>query len=370
VDALLQHKKISKQLVLIELNMYEKNRIDYLDSVRGIAAFMVVVYHYIGWRWEKTIGFKLGALFFNGSDAVSLFFVLSGFVLSFKYFQTGQAMNLKEYIIKRFYRIYPAYFVTILMMYLYNNYGLGIRLFTDLFYFNTQKVWQELYLVKSNHTLYIPGWTLGVEMVLSLLLPFFIAAAQKNIHYIFALIPISLYIGAGHLSQFTMHFCLGILLAYFYPQIQTFDFKNSKMYPYRWLIFLLVFALFSIRHLDRMHPLGDKIYNLMGFWGIDLFHITGIASFFILLFIINNPVAQKILTIKPFLFLGKISYSIYLMHWIVIIFVMEHWAKWQHIFVNDILIYWIMLLFTIISTLLLATACYYFVEQPFLKKKV
>ena len=157
------------------INSQNKNRIDYLDSVRGIAAMMVVVYHFIGWRWEKELSFHISAMFFNGSDAVSFFFVLSGFVLSYKYFQSNKEIDIKEYVVKRFYRIYPAYIATILMMYFYNNkFGLGIKAFTDLFYFNSQQVWQELFLVKSNHNFYIPGWTLGVEMVISLLLPFFI----------------------------------------------------------------------------------------------------------------------------------------------------------------------------------------------------
>jgi peptidoglycan/LPS O-acetylase OafA/YrhL len=39
--------------------MNKSNRIDYLDSVRGIAAMMVVVYHYIGWRWADKLSTKL-----------------------------------------------------------------------------------------------------------------------------------------------------------------------------------------------------------------------------------------------------------------------------------------------------------------------
>jgi len=348
--------------------MNKSNRIDYLDSVRGIAAMMVVIYHYIGWRWADNLNTKIAEIFFNGSDAVSFFFVLSGFVLSYKYFQTDKEIDIKEYVVKRFLRIYPAFFVTVLMMYFYyHRHDLGLNTIKDIFYTNSQQLWQELYLVKSKHDFYIPGWTLGVEMVMSLLLPFFIIAARKNIKYIYALIPMTLYIGAGHLSMFTMHFCLGILLAYFYPQIQSFDFKKSKIYSFRWLLFIIVFAMYSIRHIDRIHTLGNKFFAVLGFWGIDLFHITGIASFIILLFIINNQYIQKLLQLKPLLFLGKISYSIYLMHWIVVVYVMEHWEKWKSIFGNDYIIYWTMLAFTIITTILLATICYYFIEKKFIQ---
>jgi peptidoglycan/LPS O-acetylase OafA/YrhL len=70
-----------------ELPSYNTHRLHYLDALRGIASLMVVVYHFIGWRWENNPEFHWGAMLFNGSDAVSFFFVLSGLGLAFPYFQ-------------------------------------------------------------------------------------------------------------------------------------------------------------------------------------------------------------------------------------------------------------------------------------------
>lgn len=348
--------------------MNHSQRIDYLDSVRGIASLMVVIYHFIGWRWEKETTYHIASMIFNGSDAVSFFFVLSGFVLSYKYFQKGASIDLKEYIIKRFFRIYPAYILTVLLIcFYYNRHDLGLATLKDVFYHNSQNLWQELFLVKSVHKFYIPGWTLGVEMALSLLLPYFILAAKINYKYLVALILVSIYIGATHLSNFTMHFCLGMLLAFFYPQIRSYNFRESKFYSYRWLIALITFLMFSIRHIEKIFPFGDKIKSLLNYWQIDLFHITGFASFMILFFVINSQRVQKILNLKPLLFLGKISYSVYLCHWIIILYIMDHWSKWEAIFHNSTLLFFTMLLVTVFAAILFSTVTYYFVEKPFIE---
>jgi exopolysaccharide production protein ExoZ len=87
-----------------------------LEVYRGIAA-MLVVFHHIGniiaqpkffgdSRWQAIFGrMHLG---------VDLFFVLSGFVITYTHFsRLGQASTVREYLFKRTYRIFPLYlFVT------------------------------------------------------------------------------------------------------------------------------------------------------------------------------------------------------------------------------------------------------------------
>lgn len=62
-------------------------RFAYLDSMRGIAALMVLFGHFILWRYVDYPIAKSLYLLFNAHDAVSFFFVLSGFVLSWVYLQ-------------------------------------------------------------------------------------------------------------------------------------------------------------------------------------------------------------------------------------------------------------------------------------------
>lgn len=343
-------------------------RIDYLDSVRGIAAMMVVVYHFMGGKWSYKPIFHVASMVFNGSDAVSFFFVLSGFVLSFKYFQSTSEIDIRKYIITRAFRIYPAFIFTVLLNFLYvNRQSLNVDLLKEMFYYNSQELWQELALVRNVHKFYLPGWTLGIEMALSLLMPLLIAAARKDIKYVAWLLPISIFMGAGYISPFIFHFCLGMVLAYFYQQIRELNFREHKLYPYRFLLFGTVFLMFSIRHIDRLYPFGETFNKYSKLYNIDLFHVTGLASFLILGWIINNNAAQKVLSAKPLIFLGKISYSLYLMHWMITAFVMDYWDAFNHVLGSWKVTFLVMFPATVLASVLAATLVYNFIEKPFIK---
>lgn len=348
------------------------NRIEYLDSIRGIAALMVVVYHFIGWKWPEETTYHVASMIFNGADAVSFFFVLSGFVLSYKYLHNDKSMQTPNFLYKRILRLYPAYIVTVIINYLYWNRVLLLdgqitNVLQDIFVDNSQKLWQELVMVKLNHKFYIPGWTLAVEMVFSLLMPIFVFLARKEIIIIWLLIPITFVIGGHHLSMFTMHFSLGILLAYYYPIIVNFDFKSSTLFSWRYIIFILVFVLFSIRHVRRIWPFGEDYDRIAKLINLDMFHYTGIGSALILLWIINTPRIQKFLTNRFFLFIGRISYSVYLCHWLAVVFAMNNWDKMMSFFSNYYFGAISILLGVIATTISAATIMYYVVEEPFIK---
>lgn len=82
----------------------------YLDYLRGISAIMVILYHYTT-RYESlfqnTVQFHLK--FPHGSYAFLVFFMLSG------YFTLNALNNSQpyEYAIKRFFKLYPTYWVAI-----------------------------------------------------------------------------------------------------------------------------------------------------------------------------------------------------------------------------------------------------------------
>jgi peptidoglycan/LPS O-acetylase OafA/YrhL len=343
-------------------------RIDYLDSVRGIAAMMVVVYHFIGWKWGEKTWFHIGSMVFNGSDAVSFFFVLSGFVLSFKYLHTPAEMHFRKYIVNRALRIYPGFIFTVLLNFLYwNRANLNLDLLKEIFYYNKQELWQELSLVRNLHKFYIPGWTLGIEMALSLLMPLLIIGAKNHIKYVVWLIPISIFIGNGYISMFIFHFCLGIILAYFYHQIQQFNFREHKLYPYRFLLLIGIFLLFSVRHIDRMFPFGETFNKYSQLYNFGLFHITGFASFLILGWVIHNKAAQKVLSIKPLIYLGKISYSLYLMHWLMVVIAMDRFDQVNDIFKNRVITFSVLLLLTVLASVLAAILVYNLIEKQFIK---
>lgn len=351
--------------------MKKFERIDYLDSVRGIAAMMVVIYHYIGWHWGKEKAYHLASMIFNGSDAVSFFFVLSGFVLSFKYLHSNHGIDLGYYTYKRILRLYPAFIVTVLINFVYWNRDMVLD--GDIigiiiqFFKNPNRLWQELFMVRGQHIYYIPGWTLGVEMALSMMMPIFIYCARKSIYIIRWFVPMSIFMGA-YISDFTFHFLLGILLAYYYYEIQKADWKIKKWYSFRWLIPIIVFVIFSLRHINKIMPFGelyDDIFNktLM----FKFFHFSAVASVIILIWVIRNKNVQQFLNKKPLLFLGKISYSIYLCHWLIVVYIMEHWEKLNDGFPDFYTGFFCILVIYIVATILLSWLMYRFVEKPFIE---
>lgn len=92
----------------------EKHKYAGLDHLRALAIVIVFIFHY------KYFGHPtwLGQVTNFGWTGVDLFFVLSGFLIAGQLFGTlakGKAISLKEFFIKRFFRIIPAYLVIVLL---------------------------------------------------------------------------------------------------------------------------------------------------------------------------------------------------------------------------------------------------------------
>ena len=81
-----------------------------LDNLRAVAIAFVFIYHYIGLTKGAPKWFGFISKF--GWTGVDLFFVLSGFLISVQLFtpiKKGQLINFKQFFLKRFFRIVPAY---------------------------------------------------------------------------------------------------------------------------------------------------------------------------------------------------------------------------------------------------------------------
>lgn len=88
-------------------------KLNILESIRGGAALYVFVSHFmLGYFINRTNKFSL--IFSFGQEAVILFFLMSGFVINLSYSQKN--ISFWEYFKKRFLRIYPLFFLSILFV--------------------------------------------------------------------------------------------------------------------------------------------------------------------------------------------------------------------------------------------------------------
>lgn len=135
-----------------------------LTGLRALAAMMVFVHHCSQWGWNPAYGVPVFREWYLG---VSIFFTLSGFLITRTYyeqFRFNQA-NFGEYWIKRFARIYPIYFLLLLVT----------TLFSGRDYTGAQLV-ANFTLTQSLFSYYmftgiVPAWSLTVEECFYILAP-------------------------------------------------------------------------------------------------------------------------------------------------------------------------------------------------------
>jgi peptidoglycan/LPS O-acetylase OafA/YrhL len=94
--------------------MDKSTRFQELDALRGLAALWVIVYHYLT-RFDeiyRPYGYSLtgGLLFPNGTYGVLLFFMISGFVI---FMTLHHCRSPFDFIVSRFSRLYPAYWLSV-----------------------------------------------------------------------------------------------------------------------------------------------------------------------------------------------------------------------------------------------------------------
>ncbi len=93
-----------------------EKRIVGLDGLRGCAAILVVLYHYLS-RYDSIYGhvdlFDT-SLFRYGNQGVQLFFMISGFVI---FMTINKIKKPFDFIVSRFFRLYPTYWMSVFITY-------------------------------------------------------------------------------------------------------------------------------------------------------------------------------------------------------------------------------------------------------------
>ncbi len=342
------------------------DHIGYLDSARGIASLMVLVYHFINWRYQGP-DIKVANIFVHGDNAVSFFFVLSGFVLSYKYLVLGHSLDLRNFVVSRLFRLWPGFVVAVLSMAYVWNIPIDLAKLKDIFVDNNQEIYQELFLFRSRTRFYGPGWTLAAELLMSMLIPVMVIVAKKGRIFSVLLMAGFLIAGNGMISYFLVSFSLGVVLAAYYYYISDDSFKRTKWFRYRWFILPFGILLFILKPIHELSPLGITLVQALDYLKFSFYLISGIGAFILLGALIRSQKAQKVFDIGILRFYGRISYGIYLIHWAVISLIFRNWESIVIYFPSDKAAFVVMLFVCLAVSTLLATIIYYTVELPFIR---
>jgi peptidoglycan/LPS O-acetylase OafA/YrhL len=333
------------------LGIEPATRLDELDSLRGLAALTVVLYHLKLLWLDETIPAALtrqrGIIDFllmpvtAGHEAVILFFILSGFVLAIPAVKL-HPQRYSVFLIRRLCRIYLPYGLVLVLSVLGSNFFHGdptqSKSFAD---FWTAPVDWHLF---KQHLIFLgvydterfnpPIWSLVFEMRISLIFPLLCAIAMKMRPNHSLVMAVS-FSGISSIANKLVHsdvvnqlifdtlhfaalFVIGIYLARQGVRITSiFDcLSRSKK-----IVFATLSALLFIYGRVEWMKLASWLTNSDLGKSADLLTATGAAGLMILS--LNVEWCRRALLWAPVHSLGKMSYSIYLLH-SAVIFILIH----------------------------------------------
>jgi len=291
-----------------------------LTGLRFIAAFMVVMYHF--GRPKAPLAFH--NVIAHGFVAVTLFFVLSGFILSYSYSNTRGEMKVssRDFWVARLARIYPVYLLGFLLFTPYVSErlrALGVADSQNIGAYGAAALGlAQAWLTACVGVWNPPSWSLSAEAFFYLMFPFigpYILALSRRRLIIAAIIFWLLSLSAQlmhalghHLSQDFWafnpllrfpEFLLGIVLGRFW-MIRV----PGRFDAYAPILSVLAMGgLFAVLALDI-----DEDWFLNG-------PTAPIMMLLIYSLAMGRGRLAKVLASKPLVLLGESSYSLYILHW-------------------------------------------------------
>ena len=318
-----------------------------LQIIRGLAAWLIVFYHYMQFFHNYNYTSFVGAFFsLYGRYGVDIFFVLSGVVMGIT-ITRNKNITPSNFICKRVIRVVPTYwFYTILMC--------GIIFLTKN---DTISGYNIVSLIKS--LLFIPnenvagigvfpilpvGWTLNLEIffyfILFIMLFFF---KEKALFYTMLFLIVLPFIWNKTFpfyevvgSKLLVEFSLGIYIFIYALKYNI----NTRVYYY--IIFVGMLMMFLSMGYNRYIGIFVSGFIIFGFMGVEK----------------NN----KSISCHGFLYkLGEISYSTYLCHIPIYLIAINYIERKNTILDNDFIF------ITFLSVIIYIVSClsFKFIEKPF-----
>jgi peptidoglycan/LPS O-acetylase OafA/YrhL len=268
-----------------------------LDAVRGIAAMLVILFHYTV-RYGEIFGDSAAPFQVrHGFFGVELFFGVSGFVILMTLMKMASA---GDFVIARFARLFPTYWVavvvTFIVMALFPLPGRTVGWPQAVF---NLTMLQEFFSVPHVDSVY---WSLEVELVFYAWMLVVLAAGwlprARALIATWLLVAIAAYLASMALGRALPVIVNRVLLleysAYFAIGATAFlDFSDGRMSRTSWWLYAFAVAVAWLAH----GPRG-----------------LGVALGMVVLFSLIAQRRAGLLNMRVLVFLGTISYPLYLLH--------------------------------------------------------
>src|SRR5947209_14378273 len=339
---------------------YQQQRyIPALDGIRAIAIALVITRHLHERMWG----------FLSGSVGVTIFFVLSGYLitrLALQEEQTKGRLNIKAFYVRRAFRIFPLYF---LVLSAYCVMILAIRVWPPkiapfvsalpyyVLYFQEIPFWK---LALTGQLPFYHSWSLGIEEKFYLLWPLMMlwfGKCQLRYRLLFAIVTCVVFAAQGIAAE---------------------NIRSYSLEPYAFILLGVCLALslsnpgFYGLFARRARPLSCLAIIVAATTQFCLMPLTNFRGLSVLFassvtvlighIVTSDSRTRRVLSSPPFVLLGRLSYGIYLIH-VLCISALEKVAKpGAGRFVG---------LIAYVATLLVSAALSYclhkMVEQPFIR---
>ena len=335
------------------------DKIYFLEILRFFSSLMVVIWHYQHFflpfntnAQEKFLNIESSLLIIMGLDieigtlGVYIFFGISGVVFSATYLNNGKIL-LKDYFVKRFARLYPLHFITLALIIFYffldqdfikGQFNIERGRFFDLYHFFLNVFFVHSWGLEKGLSFNSPTWTVSIEIAAYVTF-FILLRFLRNYKILFPLILISLLFSIYKTQLLNFKYAEYFLLFYIGIIIYQLPIKTY----FKTFLFISIFLIIA------------------SFFGRNfkiLLFCPGVLIFAILFDnYINN------FNVKTFFsFLGSLTYSLYLLHYpLMLIFL---WMEEKNNFINNFYESIIFILFYIFLLIFFSFLSFKLIEDP------
>lgn len=284
--------------------MITKPRIAHIDGLRGVAIALVVLYHFYP------------QILKGGFVGVDVFFVISGYVIH-RHLVTLKRYEFREFYIRRVIRIFPSLIIVVFAVAIFSQFFLldypkrlllnsviASSVFMTNFYFFTTSNYFDL---ESLAKPLLPLWSLAVEEQFYLLWPLLFWGFHKRFrNFLVALIAFS-FISALFLSASSQNYNFYSIQTRFWEIAVGILLSTIKKRELPKIVSLFRILLICICLVVAVMGIGSDTWPNLATLLVVLASAIAIYS--------PGVKIEKLLSSRELIFLGRISFPLYLIHW-------------------------------------------------------